>query len=98
MSKVMVSLPGEFLRDVDALASSEHRSRSELVREAIRTYVATRVAHRQGPVQRSTQRAAVRILKTRLQLPKDQSAESVIRKMREARYGLAWKNSSSTAR
>ena len=33
--KVMVSFPAEFLAEVDRIASEEHRSRSELVREAI---------------------------------------------------------------
>ena len=35
MSKVMISLAPEFLRDMNVIAKAEHRSRSELVREAI---------------------------------------------------------------
>jgi CopG family transcriptional regulator/antitoxin EndoAI len=40
--KVMLSLPDEFLAQVDTLAEVEQRSRSELVREALRQYMASR--------------------------------------------------------
>ncbi len=40
--KVMLSFPDAFLAQVDALAEAEQRSRSELVREALRHYMATR--------------------------------------------------------
>lgn len=93
MSKVMISLPETFLRDVDTLAEAEHRSRSELVREAIRTYVATRRTSGAGSLKASGARAASRILKTHLQFPEGQTAESIIRTMRSTRYGSGWKNS-----
>ena len=38
-TKVMVSFPEEFLAEVDRVAREEHRSRSELVREALRLYM-----------------------------------------------------------
>ena len=38
-TKVMVSFPDEFLAEVDRVAREEHRSRSELVREALRLYI-----------------------------------------------------------
>jgi metal-responsive CopG/Arc/MetJ family transcriptional regulator len=38
-TKVMVSFPDEFLAQVDRVAQEEHRSRSELVREALRLYI-----------------------------------------------------------
>ena len=41
-TKVMVSFPDELLAQVDAVAEAEHRSRSELVREALRQYMAAR--------------------------------------------------------
>jgi predicted nucleotidyltransferase len=41
-AKVMVSFPEEFLSEVDRVAQEEHRSRSELVREALRLYIGTR--------------------------------------------------------
>lgn len=40
--KVMVSFPEEFLGQVDALAQAEHRSRSGLIREALRQYMQAR--------------------------------------------------------
>ena len=88
MSKVMISLPDEFLRDVDGIARAEHRSRSELVREAIRRYVNSQAAH---PNRKARGEAAVRILKARLRLPKGENTTSIIRQMREARYGPTWK-------
>ena len=39
MSKILISMPEEFLSQVDKCATSEQRSRSELIREALRTYI-----------------------------------------------------------
>jgi metal-responsive CopG/Arc/MetJ family transcriptional regulator len=39
--KVMLSFPDEFLTQIDTLAEVEQRSRSELVREALRQYMVT---------------------------------------------------------
>lgn len=39
MAKVMISLPDEFLKKVDRVAGSQNRSRSELIREALRALV-----------------------------------------------------------
>jgi metal-responsive CopG/Arc/MetJ family transcriptional regulator len=41
-TKVMVSFPDEFLAEVDRIAQNEHRSRSELLREALRLYIGMR--------------------------------------------------------
>lgn len=41
-AKVMVSFPQEFLAEVDQVAREEHRSRSELLREAMRLYMELR--------------------------------------------------------
>ncbi|MCX6039243.1 MAG: ribbon-helix-helix domain-containing protein [Chloroflexi bacterium] len=41
-NKILVSLPEKFLEDVDLVAAQEHRSRSELIREALRAYMETR--------------------------------------------------------
>ncbi|MFP4346298.1 MAG: CopG family ribbon-helix-helix protein [Anaerolineales bacterium] len=57
-TKVMVSFPDEFLTRVDEVAESEHRSRSELIREALRLYIAARGAA-QRPIDRPAVRAAV---------------------------------------
>ena len=45
-TKVMVSFPDEFLAEVDRVAREEHRSRSELLREAVRLYIAVRRGQR----------------------------------------------------
>ena len=39
MAKVLVTMPDEFLNKVDSIANNEQRTRSELIREALRTYV-----------------------------------------------------------
>lgn len=39
MSKILVSLPKDFLEEVDRTAHLERRSRSELIREAVRRYL-----------------------------------------------------------
>jgi Arc/MetJ-type ribon-helix-helix transcriptional regulator len=42
VTKVMLSFPDEFLVEVDRVAQQEQRSRSELVREALRLYMGLR--------------------------------------------------------
>ena len=39
MSKVVLSMPEKFLNDVDNIAKKESRTRSELIREALRSYI-----------------------------------------------------------
>lgn len=39
MSKIMISMPDEIIKQVDHIAETEHRSRSELLREAVRFYI-----------------------------------------------------------
>lgn len=39
MARVLVSLSPDFLNTIDTLAEEEHRTRSELIREALRTYM-----------------------------------------------------------
>ena len=39
MARIMISLPNEFLVVIDEEAKQEHRSRSELLREAVRNYL-----------------------------------------------------------
>lgn len=39
MARVLISMPDEFLTKIDNLADNEQRSRSELIREALRTYI-----------------------------------------------------------
>ena len=39
MARVLISMPESFLGKIDEVADSESRSRSELIREALRTYM-----------------------------------------------------------
>ena len=39
MAKVLISMPDEFLERIDSVANSEQRTRSELIREALRNYI-----------------------------------------------------------
>ncbi|OGH94564.1 MAG: hypothetical protein A2039_08080 [Candidatus Melainabacteria bacterium GWA2_34_9] len=39
MAKVLISMPDEFLDRIDNVAASEQRTRSELIREALRGYI-----------------------------------------------------------
>ena len=39
MARVLISMPEEFLSKIDEVAENEQRSRSELIREALRTYI-----------------------------------------------------------
>ena len=39
MSRVLISMPERFLDEIDNVAENENRSRSELSREALRTYI-----------------------------------------------------------
>ncbi|KKQ18694.1 MAG: hypothetical protein US31_C0002G0039 [Berkelbacteria bacterium GW2011_GWA1_36_9] len=39
---INISIPGQLLSDADKLAEKEYRTRSELFREALRSYILTR--------------------------------------------------------
>ena len=39
MAKVLVSMSDKFLEQINEVADNEQRSRSELIREALRTYI-----------------------------------------------------------
>jgi hypothetical protein len=41
-AKVMISVPEEFLAEIDKAAKEENRSRSEFLREAVRLYLEIR--------------------------------------------------------
>jgi metal-responsive CopG/Arc/MetJ family transcriptional regulator len=47
-AKVLVSFPEAFLAEVDRIAAEEHRSRSELLREAMRLYIEIRRGRRRA--------------------------------------------------
>lgn len=39
MARVLISMPERFLDEIDSVATNENRTRSELIREALRTYM-----------------------------------------------------------
>lgn len=39
MAKVLLSIPDKFLDQIDEVANQEQRTRSELIREALRNYM-----------------------------------------------------------
>ena len=39
MARILISMPDEFLNKVDSVADGEQGSRSELIREALRSYI-----------------------------------------------------------
>ena len=39
MARVLISMPEDFLNKIDQVADGENRTRSELIREALRTYI-----------------------------------------------------------
>jgi len=39
MARVLISMPERFLDEIDQVADKENRSRSELIREALRSYI-----------------------------------------------------------
>ena len=39
MARVLISMPEEFLTKIDKVAEGEQRTRSELIREALRSYI-----------------------------------------------------------
>ena len=39
MARVLISMPEEFLNKIDEVADGENRTRSELIRDALRSYM-----------------------------------------------------------
>lgn len=48
MARVLISMKDEFLKRIDEVAEKEQRSRSELIREALRTYIRRVTAQKAG--------------------------------------------------
>lgn len=48
MAKVLISMRDDFLEQVDDMAESEQRTRSELIRQALREYIAGRRGRAMG--------------------------------------------------
>ncbi|MBI1893790.1 MAG: ribbon-helix-helix protein, CopG family [Candidatus Rokubacteria bacterium] len=82
MAKVMISLPNEFLRKVDRAAKAQRRSRSELIREALRTMFAG-----QQPRHRSWKEALAPLKELEQQWVGQWDSTDIIRYFRDTRYG-----------
>lgn len=55
MAKVILTVPDEFLKEIDREAKIEHRSRSELIREALREYLSSSTGVEYGKKQKIKQ-------------------------------------------
>jgi CopG family transcriptional regulator / antitoxin EndoAI len=84
MAKVMISLPERFLSEVDKAAQAEHRTRSDLIREALREYLRAEKRSKK-PIENARVKEAFETLRSLTWKEKFDSTE-VIRRMRDSRY------------
>ena len=82
MAKIMISLPQEFLKKVDRAAKTQGRSRSELIREALRTLLSERQGGR-----RSWKEALAPLKALEQQWIGQWNSTDIVRYYRETRYG-----------
>lgn len=82
MAKVMISLPDAFLKKVDRAARAQNRSRSELIREALRTHLAD-----QRTFRRSWKEALVPLRDLESRWVGEWNSTDIIRYFRDTRYG-----------
>lgn len=82
MAKIMISLPHEFLKKVDRAARAQGRSRSELIREALRTLLAAGHEDR-----RSWKEALAPLKELEQQWVGQWNSTDIVRYYRETRYG-----------
>ena len=82
MAKVMISLPDEFLKKVDRAAKAQGRSRSELIREALRVMLMEKESGR-----RSWKDALAPLKELEQQWIGQWDSTDIIRYYRETRYG-----------
>jgi Arc/MetJ-type ribon-helix-helix transcriptional regulator len=83
MAKTMISIPDEFLSLVDEIAAAEQRSRSELIREALREYI--RKGHGpERPIDKPEVRKALKGLRT-LKWTDRFDSTAAVRQMRDRR-------------
>ena len=90
--KVLFSLPEKLLHEIDAVAAEEHRSRSELIREATRHYITERPGQGQRPIDDPKVRQAVEQMEQIAnKFTEGFDSTAVIRRMTDSRYGPARK-------
>jgi CopG family transcriptional regulator/antitoxin EndoAI len=85
-AKVMISLPEDFLAEVDRVARAENRSRSELVREAIRIYMEMRGRRRPADDPRVQRAVAAQDAIGKSARGQGEDSTEDIRRWREARW------------
>ncbi len=81
MAKVMVSFPSQFLKKVDRAARSQGRSRSELIREALRVTLGEKGARR------SWEEAVAPLRELEEKWVGQWDSTDIIRYYRDSRYG-----------
>ncbi len=82
MAKVMISLPDKFLKSVDRTARAQGRSRSELIREALRMMLERRASGRHA-----WKEALAPLRELEHQWIGQWDSTDIIRYFRETRYG-----------
>ncbi len=82
MAKVMISLPDEFLKKVDRIARAQNRSRSELIREALRALL-----NSQADLRRSWKHALAPLRALEQHWVGQWNSPDIIRYYRDTRYG-----------
>ena len=82
MAKIMISLPNDFLKKVDRTARAQGRSRSELIREALRTVLAGAGSNRT-----SWKGALAPLEALEAQWVGQWNSTDIVRYYRETRYG-----------
>lgn len=84
-TRVNITMPRDFLKQVDGEAKREHRSRSELIREALRAYLKTS-KEEQAEVERKQKALRAAAVQDRIR-EKTATIDIVaeIRKMRDSR-------------
>ena len=82
MAKIMISLPQDFLKKVDRAARAQGRSRSELIREALRTLLSERPGGR-----RPWTETLAPLKELEQQWVGQWNSTDIVRYYRETRYG-----------
>jgi Arc/MetJ-type ribon-helix-helix transcriptional regulator len=82
MAKIMISLPQDFLKKVDRAAKAQGRSRSELIREALRTLLS-----QSQQARRSWTEALAPLKGLESQWVGQWDSTDIVRYYRETRYG-----------
>jgi Arc/MetJ-type ribon-helix-helix transcriptional regulator len=80
----MISLPEGFLSEIDKAAQSEHRTRSDLIREALREYLSGAKRFKR-PIEDPRVRQAFETLRSLTWKERFDSTD-VVRRMRDRRY------------